>query len=257
MIEKEKLIKYCYYIGTCRNSKIAQWNGEEFIFINYNFTNPYIESIKYFGDVVNDTCDGFIPIKLINIDYDEIKKEKIIYDYNNYSRKIYLNILFNDLPNEVWKDIKGYDNYLVSNLGRIKNIKHGFIMKQNFCRDYLVLGLTNNNGERKTIRVHRIVAEAFCTLPNLDKYEVNHINGVKTDNRSINLEYVSHKNNSEKNFTSGNYSIKLTPKKVKEILDLLHTRTMKQKDIAKLYNVSPSIISEIKTNKKWVNIITN
>ena len=127
-------------------------------------------------------------------------------------------------------------------------------MKQNFSRDYLVLGLNNNQGVRKTVRVHRLVAEAYYDKPSYSDYEVNHINGIKTDNRLTNLEYTTHKSNSEKNFTSGNYSIKLKPEIVIVIKELLNNRTLTGKEIAKKYGVSPSTISEIRTNKKWVGI---
>jgi len=254
MIEKIKLIKGSYYFGSCRNTKIALWDGEKFIHIAYEFTHPYIEDIKHYDDVRDINQDGFIPISLINIDYDQIKKEKSYCDYNNSARKIYMNINLKDLNGEEWRGIGGYKHYEVSNYGRVKNIKSNIIMKQNFSRNYLVMGLTNNLGVRKTVRVHRLVAEAFCEKPNYDKYEVNHINGITADNRLLNLEYTTHKNNSEKNFTSGNYYIKLKPNTVKEIKELLNNRTMAGKDIAKKYGVSPSIISEIKTNKKWVGI---
>jgi DNA-binding NarL/FixJ family response regulator len=82
---------------------------------------------------------------------------------------------------------------------------------------------------------------------------VNHINGIKTDNREINLNWVGYSENSRHTYTSGIYTKKLTSNKVIEIKNMLNEGIM-QKDIAKKFNVSCSTISEIKTNKKWINI---
>ena len=83
-----------------------------------------------------------------------------------------------DLNGEIWKPIKGYKNYYVSNLGRIKvKTKSGneLIKKQCFSNGYLVLGLTKD-GKQKTARVHRVVAEEFIAKPKNKKVlEVNHI----------------------------------------------------------------------------------
>lgn len=111
---------------------------------------------------------------------------------------------------EIWKDIRNYEGrYKVSDLGRIKsyvsrhNIYSELIMKPTQAHNgYMLIGLCDKLGKVKRFGVHRIVASAFIgEIPN--KYEVNHINGDKTDNRVENLEIVTSSQNQKHAFTTG------------------------------------------------------
>lgn len=87
-----------------------------------------------------------------------------------------------------------YENYAVSNLGNVKNIKSGKLIKQvKTPTGYLQVSISKN-GKKKSFRVHRLVAIYFIDNP-LNKEQVNHKNGDKTDNRVCNLEWTTHTEN--------------------------------------------------------------
>lgn len=92
---------------------------------------------------------------------------------------------------EIYKDIPNYESlYQVSNLGNIKNITTGKILKTFLNKyGYLQVTLCKNN-KTKLFRVHRLVASSFIDNPS-NKTQVNHINGDKKDNRVDNLEWCT------------------------------------------------------------------
>lgn len=110
--------------------------------------------------------------------------------------------------NEQWKSIDGYVGiYEVSNLGRVRGVdrvymrkngspyrKKGTILKPCLSNSgYLFVCLKNNNA-RSNCYVHRLVASAFIENPD-EKKEIDHINGIKSDNRLCNLRWVSRSEN--------------------------------------------------------------
>jgi len=97
------------------------------------------------------------------------------------------------MQTEIWKPIIEFPGYEVSNYGRIKSFrKHQFghlLHPRHNPKGYLRIKL-RQNGEDRTIFVHRIVAKTFlgCLA---EKNQINHKNGVKDDNRVDNLEWCT------------------------------------------------------------------
>lgn len=102
------------------------------------------------------------------------------------------------MQNEIWKDIEGFD-YQVSNFGRVKG-KHG-LLKPQFDHNYYHVTLFKK-GKRFMKLIHRLVATAFIPNPN-NKPQVNHIDGVKTNNNLSNLEWVTNGENQKHAFRIG------------------------------------------------------
>ena len=105
---------------------------------------------------------------------------------------------------EIWKDIIGFKGkYQVSDMGNVRSLNyHGKKITQQLryesVKGYLRVSLSDKN---KVIRfsVHRLVAFVFIPNP-YNKRTVNHKNGIKTDNRACNLEWMTYSENNKHSF---------------------------------------------------------
>jgi len=107
---------------------------------------------------------------------------------------------------EIWRDIKGYEGrYQISNTGKVRNIKRGNKILSKNCKDewgYPLSFLWKNN-QRKCFRTHRLVITAFGSIQPGEEYEVNHIDGNKTNNFINNLEWVTKSENMKHAYKMG------------------------------------------------------
>ena len=112
------------------------------------------------------------------------------------------------LDGEIWRNIKGFNGYQVSNIGRVRSIDRIVkVGKQTKRVDVIILKLANDKDGYKIVsfkkgcggksyrkRVHRLVADAFIDNPN--NYDcIDHINGIRDDNRVENLRWCTVKMN--------------------------------------------------------------
>lgn len=172
------------------------------------------------------------------------------------------------------KDIPGYEGfYAASDSGMIfrtstygKNprprlrpvaarIKRGGYAIAHLCKE----------GKRRDASFHRCIWEAHVG-PIPDGMEINHINGVKTDNRLLNLELCTKSENTLHKFRvlghrsrgrplpgSGNHAAKLTEVDI-PIIRKMARDGLNYHQIASRYPVSPEMIGMIVRRQKWQHI---
>lgn len=160
----------------------------------------------------------------------------------------------------IWKKVMGYEKYEVSNNGEVRN----YITKNeksinDHNSGYLATTFCKN-GKPKTFLLHRLVALHFIDNPE-NKRCINHKDGNKHNNNVENLEWNTHKENNDHAFRNGlknpakgdkNASTKLTKEQVLQIREIGYSMT--QRDISKLFNISNSVVYNIRANKIWKHI---
>ncbi|KKM23503.1 hypothetical protein LCGC14_1614590 [marine sediment metagenome] len=172
---------------------------------------------------------------------------------------------------EVFKEIKGFNDYAVSTQGRVRRLtkgpgaRAGRILKPlGNGKGYLKVHLTTG-GKQVTRHVHRFVATAFLwPRPGL---EVNHKNGDKADNRLVNLELVTRSENHLHAYRTGlrapsaamgqvgeqNHKAKLCEDSVREIR-ALRASGMTHREIGDRMGVARASITDVLNGKNWKHV---
>jgi len=167
------------------------------------------------------------------------------------------------MTEEVWKDIALCNGkYKVSNMGRVKSMpnrtrKGERIMKlQKYKSGYMNVDLCYD-GVIKKILVHRLVAFSFIPNPD-DKPQVNHINGVKDDNRQVNLEWNTRSENQKHSIRIGLRSakgVKNSQSKLNDsdVINIL-SDDRSAIELSNAFKISVNTIYDIKSRRTWKHL---
>lgn len=165
------------------------------------------------------------------------------------------------LVNEEFREIEGFPEYLITNYGRLWSEKCGgkFLKIQDNGNGYKIVCLCNKS-KPKTLYIHRLVCAAFNGSSTL---EVNHKDGIKSNNSSPNLEWVSSSENKRhcydvlrqpgRNIGKFNGENNPNSKKINIFLvqSLLRLGNIRGENIATFMNSSPATINRIKRGVHW------
>jgi len=170
---------------------------------------------------------------------------------------------------ERWRQIAGCSWYDVSSEGRVRTWKpvkpsqrHARktpkVLKQRLDKDgYLRVTLTDDQGNKKVIRTHILVAHTFLGPPK--GRLVLHKKNKRTDPRLSNLEYGSYADNTDDKYIAGthqkgeqNSRAEITKKQAKEIFRLKGKMTQAQ--IAQTYDISRQAVSDIHRGITWAEV---
>jgi len=167
---------------------------------------------------------------------------------------------------EIFIPVIGYEEYyLVSNYGRVfsrirdRHRRGRFLSPAKSRNGYLKVALSKN-GSQKVFYIHRLVGTAFIENSH-NKKTINHKNGIKEDNRAVNLEWATRYENTIHAKINGLYqsgenrhNSVLKQRDIEVILKLYLTNKLYISDIANAFGVSGETIGNVIKSKTWNNI---
>lgn len=167
--------------------------------------------------------------------------------------------LFNKtIETDNMKRIPEFPDYSITEDGKVWSHRRNKFLKPFIRNGYYSINL-GETGRNKTI--HRIMATLFISNP-YNKPCVNHIDGMRTNNSIDNLEWCTYKENTAHAYNTGLAknmkgsqcgTASLSEDDVIKIKQYIEQGCM-LKDIASMFNVHPSTVSDIKRGKSWSHI---
>ena len=167
---------------------------------------------------------------------------------------------------EVWKEAPDLPGYLFSNMGRIIG-KRGKVIKGSRDKDgYVIMAIATRSPDSRMVKAHRKVYEAHVG-PIPEGMMINHLNGVKDDNRVENLEVTDNRGNQLHSFSvlgrkgantnpakgERQGSSKLTEEQVREIRDR-NAAGESCYSMAKDYGVNKVTLQRVCYGRGWLHV---
>lgn len=168
-----------------------------------------------------------------------------------------------------WKPIPGWEGlYEISDEGQVKSLRRNAMLAPKLQKGYASVTFAKGtygspDCVRRTFRVNRLVALAF--IPNPENLpEVDHVDNDKANNKVENLQWISRLENVRKSVSTGSRHASTNPNQQRKLknADIPHIKARlergeKQHEIAKLYGISQSTVSEIARGAGRFNRLTH
>lgn len=168
------------------------------------------------------------------------------------------------LESEIFLPYPKNTKYLISNKGRVYSLSTNRFIKQTLNRGgYFWCNISSPETYGVAKRIHRLVAETFLEKSPEDKPDINHIDGIKTNNCVENLEWSNKSLNGKHAYKLGlntdtslkedNHPMRIINSSIaRQVKELLKTNLPKC-EIAKKLGITPAIVYNISRCKTWKN----